>query len=302
MLGPRPWLHRCRQRRSRSSQTIAETLTVGAGARRRTQVTTEARGEFRADAGSSGGSLSAQRAERGRDRGREPARHGHRAGPGRGRRDRPGRGRRRASRLDRRRDLAPRRRHLTRRRRPAARGQRGRLRRGSDRPRDRPAGHRSAASARSARCRPSRPPAPPSARAGWSRSRARWCSAPPPDNPVPLPDDAPVAAAPGRRRRSATCSRSSSVLARTPRAHPGLAVTRAAAGGTGRARTSTPIVTRHFEAPRLLTRARSATTLWQFCHVDDVATAVVTALVAGARRRADRRLARARWTRSGSSG
>src|SRR4029077_5629489 len=39
------------------------------------------------------------------------------------------------------------------------------------------------------------------------------------------------------------------------------------------------VVTRHFEAPRLLT-VKESENAWQFCHVDDVASAVVTALLA----------------------
>lgn len=40
------------------------------------------------------------------------------------------------------------------------------------------------------------------------------------------------------------------------------------------------VVTRHFEAPRLLT-VREAPTVWQFCHVDDLASAVVRVVVDG---------------------
>jgi nucleoside-diphosphate-sugar epimerase len=39
------------------------------------------------------------------------------------------------------------------------------------------------------------------------------------------------------------------------------------------------VVGRHFESPRLLV-VRDARTVWQFCHVDDLAEAVVTAIAA----------------------
>ena len=64
-------------------------------------------------------------------------------------------------------------------------------------------------------------------------------SARPPDNPVPLPDDAPVAAAPDAGVVGDLLE-VEHVLARTPRMHPGLVGHRAAAGRPGRARTSTP--------------------------------------------------------------
>jgi len=57
------------------------------------------------------------------------------------------------------------------------------------------------------------------------------------------------------------------------RSHPGLALSvlrPAALVGPG----VDTVVTRHFEAPRLLT-VRESETLWQFCHVDDLASAVV---------------------------
>jgi nucleoside-diphosphate-sugar epimerase len=40
------------------------------------------------------------------------------------------------------------------------------------------------------------------------------------------------------------------------------------------------VVTRHFEAPRLLT-VRGAVTRWQFCHLDDLGEAVATAIASG---------------------
>jgi nucleoside-diphosphate-sugar epimerase len=97
-----------------------------------------------------------------------------------------------------------------------------------------------------------------------------------PDNPVPLPDDSPVAAAPDSGIVGDLLE-VEHVLERTPRVHPGLAVTvlrPAALVGPG----VDTIVTRHFEAPRLLALKESENA-WQFCHYDDVATAIATALV-----------------------
>ncbi|GAA4346718.1 NAD-dependent epimerase/dehydratase family protein [Angustibacter luteus] len=98
------------------------------------------------------------------------------------------------------------------------------------------------------------------------------------DNPVPLPDDAPVAAVPD----SGTVGdllEVEQVLARVTRTHPGVGTTvlrPAALVGPG----VDTIVSRHFEAPRLLV-LRESTTVWQFCHLADLADAVVTAVVAG---------------------
>jgi nucleoside-diphosphate-sugar epimerase len=99
-----------------------------------------------------------------------------------------------------------------------------------------------------------------------------------PDNPVPLPDDTP-------RRADSDAGlvgdllEIERILERTPRVHPGLALTvirPAALVGPG----VDTAVTRHFEAPRLLV-LRGAHTSWQFCHVDDLAGAVLVALEAG---------------------
>jgi nucleoside-diphosphate-sugar epimerase len=92
-------------------------------------------------------------------------------------------------------------------------------------------------------------------------------------NPIPLPDDAPVAAVPDSGVVGDLLE-VEQVLARVPRSHPGLAVTvlrPAALVGPG----VDTVVSRHFESPRLLV-VRDARTVWQFCHVDDLAEAVVT--------------------------
>ncbi|WP_426562143.1 NAD-dependent epimerase/dehydratase family protein [Angustibacter sp. McL0619] len=96
------------------------------------------------------------------------------------------------------------------------------------------------------------------------------------DNPVPLPDDAPIAAVPdaGTVGDLLEIER---VLARVHRTHPGVAVTvlrPSALVGPG----VDTIVSRHFEAPRLLV-LRDGKTCWQFCHVADLADAVATAVV-----------------------
>ena len=66
------------------------------------------------------------------------------------------------------------------------------------------------------------------------------------------------------------------ILARTPRVHPGLAVTVLRPAALVGPDVDT-VVTRHFEAPRLL-KVKESENAWQFCHFDDVASAVVTAL------------------------
>ncbi|HEY6294169.1 MAG TPA: NAD-dependent epimerase/dehydratase family protein [Streptosporangiaceae bacterium] len=101
-----------------------------------------------------------------------------------------------------------------------------------------------------------------------------------PDNPVPLPEDAPLTA-------EADSSVAGDMLEieqlarRSPRANPGTAVTvvrPAALVGDGRSPQDDPwsvdtLVTRHFEAPRLLAVKGSAPR-WQFCHVEDLISAL----------------------------
>jgi nucleoside-diphosphate-sugar epimerase len=92
-----------------------------------------------------------------------------------------------------------------------------------------------------------------------------------PDNAVPLPEDAPLAA-------EADSSVAGDLLEiehlarRSPRANPGVAVTvvRPAALVGGSVDT---LITRHFEAPRLLT-LKGCAPRWQFCHLDDLTSAV----------------------------
>ena len=95
-----------------------------------------------------------------------------------------------------------------------------------------------------------------------------------PDNPVPLAEDAPLAA-------DVDSSVAGDLLEieqlarRSPRANPGMAVTvvrPAALVGADPCAVDT-LVTRHFEAPRLLT-VKGCAPRWQFCHVDDLVSAL----------------------------
>jgi len=97
-----------------------------------------------------------------------------------------------------------------------------------------------------------------------------------PDNPAALDDDAHCRADPGDGTVGDLLE-VERVLERIPRVHPGLSFTLirpAALVGPG-VDTS---VTRHFEASRLLV-LRGSGTRWQFCHVDDLAAAIWTALI-----------------------
>ena len=91
------------------------------------------------------------------------------------------------------------------------------------------------------------------------------------DNPVPLGDDAPLrAVADGGTVCELLDVEQLVSVARE--VHPGLELTvvrPAALVGDG----VDTVITRHFEAPRLLT-IKGATPAWQFCHVDDLGSAV----------------------------
>jgi nucleoside-diphosphate-sugar epimerase len=96
-----------------------------------------------------------------------------------------------------------------------------------------------------------------------------------PDNPVPLPEAAPLAAdldgsVVGDLLEIEDLAR------RAPRTNPGTLITvvrPAALVGAG----VDTFVTRHFEAPRLLTIKGSAPS-WQFCHTDDLVSALELAV------------------------
>jgi nucleoside-diphosphate-sugar epimerase len=97
-------------------------------------------------------------------------------------------------------------------------------------------------------------------------------------NPVPLPDNAPLAAEPDEGLVGDLLA-VEQVLATAREVHPGQQVTvvrPAALVGRG----IDTVTTRHFEAPRLLT-VRDCTPAWQFCHVADLASALVTVVERG---------------------
>ncbi len=92
-----------------------------------------------------------------------------------------------------------------------------------------------------------------------------------PDNPVPLDEDAPLRAQPDGSlvRDLLEIER---LAERAPKSHPGLSVTvvrPAMLVGPG----VDTVLTRHFEAPRLLV-VRDGAPRWQFCHVDDLISAL----------------------------
>jgi nucleoside-diphosphate-sugar epimerase len=92
-----------------------------------------------------------------------------------------------------------------------------------------------------------------------------------PDNPVPLPEDAPLAA-------DADSSVAGDLLEieqlarRSPRTNPGMAVTVVRPAALVGESVDT-LITRHFEAPRLLT-VKGCAPRWQFCHIDDLTSAL----------------------------
>ena len=95
-----------------------------------------------------------------------------------------------------------------------------------------------------------------------------------PENPVPLDEDAPLQAVPDGALISDLLEMEQ-LAVRAPRTHPGLEVTvlrPATVVGPG----IDSLLTRHFEAPRLLV-VRGSSPRWQFCHVDDLVAAIVLA-------------------------
>jgi len=99
-----------------------------------------------------------------------------------------------------------------------------------------------------------------------------------PANPVPLPEDAPLAADPDEGLVGDLLA-AEQVLRAAAAVHPGLAITvvrPAALVGPG----IDTVITRHFEAPRLLT-VQGGSPAWQFCHVEDLATALATTVEQG---------------------
>ncbi|MQY03510.1 NAD-dependent epimerase/dehydratase family protein [Actinomadura macrotermitis] len=92
-----------------------------------------------------------------------------------------------------------------------------------------------------------------------------------PDNPVPLAEDAPLRAE-ADESIAGDHLEIEELAANAPAVHPGLDVTvvrPAALVGPG----VDTVITRHFEAPRLLSVKGSAPA-WQFCHIEDLAAAL----------------------------
>jgi nucleoside-diphosphate-sugar epimerase len=99
-----------------------------------------------------------------------------------------------------------------------------------------------------------------------------------PANAVPLQENAPLAADPDEGMVGDLLA-VEQVLRAAREVHPGLAITvvrPAALVGPG----IDTVITRHFEAPRLLT-VRGGTPAWQFCHVEDLASALVSTVELG---------------------
>ena len=102
-----------------------------------------------------------------------------------------------------------------------------------------------------------------------------------PDNQVPLSEQAPLAAY-ADNSVAGDLLEVEQLARRSPRANPGMAVTvvrPAALVGAGPYPVDT-LVTRHFEAPRLLT-VKGCAPRWQFCHVDDLSSALEFAVGGG---------------------
>ncbi len=98
------------------------------------------------------------------------------------------------------------------------------------------------------------------------------------DNPVPLDDDAPLRAVPDGGLLSDWLE-IERLAHQAPLTHPGLQVTvlrPATVVGPG----VDSVLTRHFEAPRLLV-VRDSLPRWQFCHVDDLVAALELAALGG---------------------
>ncbi len=97
-----------------------------------------------------------------------------------------------------------------------------------------------------------------------------------PSNPVPLAETAPLGADPDGSV-AGDLLEIEHLAQRAPRAHPGMAVTvvrPAALVGDG----LDTLVTRHFDASRLLT-VKGCAPRWQFCHIDDLVSALELAAV-----------------------
>jgi nucleoside-diphosphate-sugar epimerase len=99
-----------------------------------------------------------------------------------------------------------------------------------------------------------------------------------PDNAVPLPEDAPLAADPDEGMVGDLLA-VEQLLRAAAEVHTGLAITVVRPAALVGPDIDT-FITRHFEAPRLLT-VKGGCPAWQFCHVEDLATALVTTVELG---------------------
>ncbi len=92
-----------------------------------------------------------------------------------------------------------------------------------------------------------------------------------PDNPVPLPEEAPLLADSGGSL-AGDLLEVEELARRSRRVNPGTAVTVVRPAALVGEAVDT-LLTRHFEAPRLLL-VRGCAPCWQFCHVDDLTSAL----------------------------
>jgi nucleoside-diphosphate-sugar epimerase len=96
-----------------------------------------------------------------------------------------------------------------------------------------------------------------------------------PDNPVPLAEDAPLAAE-ADSSVAGDLVEIEQLARRSPRTNPGMAVTVVRPAALVGASVDT-LITRHFEAPRLLA-VKGCAPRWQFCHIDDLTSAIELAV------------------------
>jgi nucleoside-diphosphate-sugar epimerase len=92
-----------------------------------------------------------------------------------------------------------------------------------------------------------------------------------PENTVPLPEDAPLMAETDSSV-AGDLLEVEQLARRSPRANPGMSVTVVRPAALVGDAVDT-LVTRHFEAPRLLT-VKGCAPCWQFCHTDDLVSAL----------------------------
>ena len=99
-----------------------------------------------------------------------------------------------------------------------------------------------------------------------------------PANATPLPEDAPLAADPDEGMVGDLLA-VEQILRAAGEVHPGLAITVVRPAALVGPDIDT-VITRHFEAPRLLT-VKGGSPAWQFCHVDDLAAGLVSTVELG---------------------